>query len=254
MRLVVLGSLLIAGLAAGFGGALLFLRQLDRRTPEVLDLTFPLKAEAPWMVTLLSGWGSTSVRGTALGATAARMTLPLPQTIGRDLILDLEVWADAAAKPVQLTIEGNGVGLGAVRVSGPGLQRVFLPAEVAKKKQPFELRFIPGGNAEGVILETISLREAARLSNFSGHVDNCSGAAVIGWAMADDLPAPITVKRKGKPDQSRMPSIPRPDVKKGSRPRDVGFSVAMSPAIAPGERIEVVFPDGRPVPGSPCGS
>ena len=252
MRPFALGALVVAGIVAGFGGALVFIRILDRSSPAPFEVAFQLKAERPWQVQLGPGWGATSIRGTLLSDKTARLGLPLDRLPERDMVLDVDLWLERALASARLEVSANGKPIGAVAVSGPGTYRVLLPAASVGRSKVIEIGFATDAPSETILVEAISLRDVTGLANASGHVDACAIGNVVGWAMSDDLPVPVVIRRESGGVFTVMPSHSRADIKRSGRPLGVGFAATLVPPLKPGERVDVTLPNGNALAGSPC--
>ena len=243
---------MVAGLAAGFATAFLFLKFLDRSTAAPFEVTFQLKAERPWQVQLGPGWGATSNRGTLVSGKVARVKLPLDRVPELDLVLDVELWLERAGSPVKVELAANGKPIGAVKVANSGVYRVLLPAATLGRAKAVEIAVATDAMADSLLVETISLRDITTLGNLSGHVDACSKGSIVGWAMSDELPAPVTIRREGGGVLKIMPSETRADIKRSGRALTVGFTAHLAPPLRPGERVDVALPNGNTLIGSPC--
>ncbi len=254
MRLASLMILMIAGAALGFAGGLAVLTHLDRR-PGPIDLTASLKAETAWIATPGDGWGRTTLAGTALAAAEADLALPLPHPAAGDLVLDLRAGAakPSGGPPAEIEVWVNGQSLGAWRLAAMRLKRLLLPAATANRRNPLRVTFAAKGPPGAILVEELALRDIAALTGFDGHLDGCANGAISGWAEAGAAPSPVVVRRDGAWASTILPAVERPDLLAAGHPLDAGFNVTLAPPLRPGERLEVVFPNGRKIRGAACG-
>jgi predicted SAM-dependent methyltransferase/SAM-dependent methyltransferase len=84
---------------------------------------------------------------------------------------------------------------------------------------------------------------------FSGYVDAADVSGVIGWS---DPPSEVTVFVNGASVGNAQIAGARPDAQEAGYREAAGFFLQIARYLKPGKNtIEVVFPNGDPVPGSP---
>jgi hypothetical protein len=101
-------------------------------------------------------------------------------------------------------------------------------------------------------LEAVSLRDARFLHGYRGFVDHCTGGRLTGWAIVEGVPVSVAASIDGVPLEATLSSVERPDLAQQGLPSGAGFELALAKPVAPGAAIDVRFPDGRPLSGSPC--
>ena len=101
-------------------------------------------------------------------------------------------------------------------------------------------------------LEGISLRDARHLGDFKGFVDRCSTVTLVGWAIGGNIPVSLVASLEGVPLPALFKNVDRPDLQLNGLPLDAGFEILPTKPIAAGSKVEVRFPNGRHLNGSPC--
>lgn len=255
MRIAALIFQAIVGLAVGYTGAFVVMTYLVGQHPEPIDLIASFKAETAWIATPGDGWGRTTRAGTALVASTANLALPLPHPTKGDLVLDLRAGAAKRSNgpPVEIEVRVNGQSLGAWRLAQMRVKRLLLPAATANRRNPLDVTFVTKAPAGAITIEALALKEFAALTEFAGHLDVCANGTIIGWAEAGTEPSPVIVRRNGTPTLTVLPTVERPDLPPAGHTLDAGFNLTLTPPLQPGERIEVVFPNGRRIRGDACG-
>ncbi|MFV0295903.1 MAG: hypothetical protein ACK5JT_07260 [Hyphomicrobiaceae bacterium] len=243
-------GLLAVGGAIGFG-AVLALESSSRFGKTRTDLLVSLEADRAWVAAAGAGWGATSRLGTVIAQSKAVLDVPMPEPATEGLIADVVARPDHAAAPSRLALDVNGVAVGQWVLKQPRARRWLIPAEAVKGKSILHVT-ISTNRPGAVIVQEIRFKDPGSLTIFAGHVDTCQAGTIVGWAISGDMPAPLTVYRNGVPTLSFVPDIVRPGVTKVAEMDGVGFQVALKPQVKPGEKVEVRFPNGKPVRGAVC--
>jgi len=240
----------VVGLGLGFAAGLALIDGFA--PPTAINVTANLRDNTASIAAFGDGWGPLEGAGVVLVERSAILALPLPRQAPSDLVLEVHAIASKAvpAGGAHLDVAVNGLSLGNWRLSGERVKRLLVPSHVAAGG-PLAVTFAtdaPGAVAVGkLVVQEMSLLEA-----FAGHLDDCRGGAVSGWAKSGLGSAPVAVRRGGRIVTTIMASVERPDLPPAGHPLDAGFRIALAPPVRPGETIEVVFPNGALVAGSPC--
>lgn len=91
--------------------------------------------------------------------------------------------------------------------------------------------------------------------SFRGRIDICQQSHVAGWA-ADSRgnPVPVTVLINGKELMEEIPRVLRVDLPRHGISDRSGFTFTFATPLGLSDRVEILFPDGSHLNGSPCTS
>jgi hypothetical protein len=203
------------------------------------------------------GWGAREVWGAWMGSPVATLMLGFDGPAGGDV----ELLIEGRVRPGAVNLNGvivryNDAELGRWRLppNSEQLRRRFVvPEAVFNRSTLGTLTFesIGAPNA-GFGLEGVSLRDVRRQGDFKGFVDRCSSDRLVGWAVGENIPIAVAATVDGAPLPAVFNNVNRPDLKSNGFPPDAGFEILPSKPIAAGSTVEVRFPNGRHLNGSPC--
>ena len=88
---------------------------------------------------------------------------------------------------------------------------------------------------------------------YDGFVDVCRKSLIMGWAKNGKLAVPVTLVVNGRTVATIKPNMPRNDVVKDYPGTDLntGFRYDTT-TVELNDRVEVKFPNGSNLAGSPC--
>ncbi len=210
--------------------------------------------------TMDKGWGRPETWGRWMEGASASMLLGFDGPARGDVELLVEGRARLApGQPDQiLIVRFNDTELGRWRLpkeSGRVRRRFIVPNAAFNQSTAAHLTFSLAERAplSAVFgLEAVSLRDARFLHDYRGFVDSCTNNKLIGWAMAEGTAVNVVASVDGKPLAATLTSITRADLAKQGLPSDAGYELLLAEPVAPGSAIDVHFPGGRSLIGSPC--
>lgn len=243
----------LLGLCVGFFSIYLGVADLGERSPTTVQ-TVELRAETAWVATLGPGWGATTLAGTELSGRTASLTIPRDISVLGDLVLDISFAKSEPLPPsgLRLGVSVNGTHAGEVHVRGGTVGRLLVASESLRGAAHATIVFTAARPPRGVVVEALALQNMNELSDFLGYVDSCSKGVVSGWARSGTAPSPVTVRRSDASLVTVLPSIERQDLARAGHPSNAGFAIPLTKPAASAERIDVLFPNGRQLNGSPC--
>lgn len=219
------------------------------------DVVVSLQGDTVQIGSMDSGWGPSSVRGSALVSQVAFLSVPAPDASNRDLIVDVEMTGERAKKeaPVRVELSANSVVLGSFDLDASRVPRLLLPAVTIGLRTPLQFKFASSTKpTSSILVRSLTLRDIATLQEPAGHIDHCAGDQISGWAAASNGPAPVKVWRNGEQSGFILRPVKRPDLIAAGYPVDAGFDFRLVDPIRPGEKVEVLLPNGKPLAGDQC--
>lgn len=242
----------IVGLCIGVSAVWLLGPPAEKPMP---DVYVSLQGDTVQIGTMESGWGPSSVRGSALVSDVATLLVPIPDATNRELIVDIEMIGERKnnAPPVRIQLSANETVLGVFDLEATRVQRLLLPASAIDPQAPIIFKFESSTTpTEPVLIRSLTLRDIATLQDVAGRLDLCSGDQVRGWAAASDGPAPVAIRRNGTPTELILRPTVRPDLPAAGYPADAGFDFRLVDPIQQGEKVEVLLPGGKVLSGDQC--
>lgn len=257
MRRVSFYLLLLGGATAGFFGTLRLIEEKPPGRP-VMPVNIDLKFSArDYLQTSLGpGWQKPERWGVwAEGKEAVAVAPMLGQARG-DVAIFVEGRnrSPASGEQERVTVLVNGETVGVWQLNAAGnadFASFVVPAKTANGREHMQIAFRAARPVFG--LARIQVRDIHSLLAHGGHVDNCQPDRISGWARVENLPSPIVVRRNGAvvmPLATR--NVSRPDLSQAGAPSEAGFEIILPPPQGRVERIDVTFPNGQPLPNSPC--
>ena len=246
------------GLAAGF--ALGLMSNPDASTHATLPIDKELRFDRHGSDSALldKGWGEREVWGVWMGRAKASLMVGFdgPAAGDVELFIEARVRPGSETDKADVIVRYNDAELGRWRLlqkPQPLRRRFIVPEAVFNRNTLGTLSFETIGERNPAFgLEGISLRDARRLGDFKGFVDRCSPDKLVGWAVGENTPVTVAASVDGAPLAGVFSNVSRPDLQSQGLPLDAGFELLPVKPIAPGSRIEVRFPNGRHLNGSPC--
>ena len=252
--------LLIAGVVSGFAAGLLLLpdSQNDFQYPPI-DKSFKFSALAIRPETLVSGWRKPDKMEVWSSDKEAVLALDLgwPASDNLEIIIDARSKSESGHKRHRIVVMVNRFPVGYWELNGvrPERRRFLISKEIANRRQPMQVSFAdanPKKQRLRIGLRSIEVRTFSLPDPLKGHVDRCTQEVVAGWAVGGMLGMPVLVKTNGRPVKVSATYTQRPDLKAHGLNTESGFSFALKERLRSGDRIEVVFPNGRHLANSPC--
>jgi len=251
---VVFPTVIIVGL--GTGAALGWLIGGQQAAPvPVVELYVSLQGDTQQIGTMDSGWGPSSTRGSPLAGVEATLSVPIAGSFDRDYLIDIETTGEPRRNepPVEVRIQANGQDIGSVILGAARVKRLFLPQVVATRSRPLKFKFSSKrAPSPTLLISSLTLRDISILKDFAGNLDGCSGRRIFGWSTSGRVAAPVIIRRHGVRAIFVLPTVNRPDLSVAGMPPDAGFEVTLDEPIKSGEKIEVLFPNGKPLGGAEC--
>lgn len=246
------------GLAAGFTVGMI--SGVDQHALETVPVAKELRFSrtSSDSVHLDKNWGTREVWGAWMSGTSAALMLGFdgPAEGDVELLVEGRVRPGPESDNAEVIIRYNDAELGRWRISPklPQLRRRFIvPGEVFNRSTLGTLSFVTNGKGNaGFGLEGISMRDVRPLAQFRGFVDHCAPDKLGGWAVGENVPVTVVASVDGAPLQAVFQNVGRPDLQSHGFPVDAGFEIRPAEPIAVGSRVEVRFPNGRHLNGSPC--
>jgi hypothetical protein len=177
---------------------------------------------------------------------------------------DVELLVEARTQPIEkaeqpmVIVSFNSVELARWQLpsqAGEVRRRFILPEAVVNRSTEGHLEFkIPSTAPTPTVfgVQGLTLRDARLLTSFLGFVDGCDVDLISGWALAEDVPVSVAASIGGKPVAAELSSVERPDLASSKLPTGAGYELKPLKPLAKGTKVEIRFPTGRPLQGSPC--
>jgi len=251
---VVYPVVIIIGLGIGVALGWSIGGQQTAQTP-VTELYISLQGDTLQIGQMDSGWGPSSTRGSPLVGLEATLSVPVAGSLERNYLIDVETTGSPPRNepPVKVRVLANGQDIGSFVLGATRVKRLFLPQAIATKSRPLKLKFSSKrAPSPTVLISSLTLRDISVLKDFAGNLDGCSGQRIFGWSTAGRVAAPVVVRRHGGRTIFVLPTVNRPDLSVAGLPPDAGFEVTLDEPIKSGEKIEVLFPNGKPLGGAEC--
>ena len=247
------------GLTLGFGVtyALLPDRETSPRAafyaPVHIDLSFAAR-EAKADSLLEGGWEKPEAWGVWSRGGQSVVLVHLRSPVREDVVLFIEARSRLnQAKNARVSLEVNGSPIGIWELTGKDREAAsfMVGNQIANREHPIRIAFRSEVSAVG--LRSITLRSKSSLTRFGGYVDTCQQNRISGWAKTDLLLSPLIVQRDGgSVSPIVLRNVIRPDLAPHGHPAGSGFEIELPQATNPAAKLDVTFPNGRPLGNSPC--
>lgn len=243
--------IIIIGLCIGASAVWLLGRDAEK---SMSDVYVSLQGDTVQIGTMESGWAPSSVLGSALASQVATLSVQMPYASRRDLVVDIEMTGESSKEPpARVQLSANGFMLGSFDLDASRVHRLLLPAAAIEPSTPLLFKFVSLTKPTSLILiRSLTLRDIATLQGLAGRIDYCAGDQVRGWAAASNGPSPVTVRRNGELTEFILRPTERPDLLAAGYPINAGFDFRLVDPMQPGEKLDILLPNGKQLAGEQC--
>lgn len=247
---VVIAAVIFTAAASFFVFASYF-ESSERVDNRPINISASMKGDTVWTGKKLDGWGETDGMGTAILEPTARFLIKIPSTRKSNVLI--RVTADTKSRaPQDVEIIANDVTIGQWKLKGTDRRLGLLPGEMLRDDRQLFITLKTSGSLSQTRVHKIDVLEANQIANVAGHVDRCGTTSVSGWAIISGEAAPVLVLKNGKAIKTRLRQVMRPDLPRAGYPEDAGFDALLEPAASVGDKLTVLFPNGRQLAGGTC--
>jgi hypothetical protein len=201
------------------------------------------------------GWGKQTANGIPMISKRASVLLGAEAAKGDvELIVEGHVPAQTSGRTLVVNVNDRIIGRWMLISSGDTVKRAFrIPRDIFNRTPELRVDFeSTGGKRLNWSLVAIEVQDMHRRPDAVGHVDVCSADRITGWATVGPIPSVVVVRVDGVEAAGSLVNVDRSDLVDHGYPRDAGYELVLDKKPAPGSTIDVSFPDGRPLIGSPC--
>lgn len=256
-------AVLVAALLTGFFGGLFLFDQNDQVwSPGKIFIQFEAIKKSHPKITFNKGWGYFDDGRLWLAENKGNLSISLPNKPRSDLLLSVtgdSVFTSGNEKK-QINIMANGSLIGNLILTSqkPKIEDhiLLIPQELAVKAKVMnvDFRLVPPGPGGMKLLsiKELSLMDIHQMANMRGHIDQCSTITVSGWAVSGQMVPPLIVRKNGKKVAMIQNFHDRKDLPTHGIPLNAGFTHYFQEPLQKGDHVELVFLNGKQVPGHKC--